>query len=280
MPRIAALVYPGGVRHPDSGPRRGACARRATAALLAALATGATSRAADEAEAGQRLATDLIVRRLTPGVWMHVSFPPEGPGRATPANGLVIATGEKSVLVDTGWSAGQTRLLLDWAENVLRQPVVHLILTHSHPDRTGGLAAVLERPIIVHGHTLTAELLKENDRSQVQWSFEFEERLELGHDSIFLLYPGPGHAPDNIVVWLPRQRTLFAGCLVRSVTADDLGNTGDADLARWPVAVRRVIERYREARILVPGHGPVGGPELLSHTMELLERANGHPLAP
>ena len=36
-------------------------------------------------------------------------------------------------------------------------------------------------------------------------------------------------------------------------------------------AVRRVIERYRDAEILVAGHGKPGGVELLSHTMELLE---------
>jgi metallo-beta-lactamase class B len=247
--------------------------------VLAGLVAGAASHAADEVDSGYRLAADLLVRRLAPGVWLHVSFPSEGASRG-PANGLVIATGEKAVLVDTGWNTGQTRLLLDWAERVLQQPVVHLILTHSHEDRAGGLAALLERPIIVHGHALTAEILKQGDRSPVQWSFEFEERLELGHESIYLLYPGPGHAPDNIVVWLPRQRLLFAGCLVRSVSSDDLGDTSDADIERWPVAVRRVIERYREARILVPGHGPTGGPELLSHTMELLERANGRPLAP
>jgi metallo-beta-lactamase class B len=107
----------------------------------------------------------------------------------------------------------------------------------------------------------------------LHWTFEFEERLELGGEKIHLFYPGPGHTRDNIVVWLPRRRILFVGCLVKSAVARDLGNVEEADVKNWPVAVRRIIERYRDAEILVPGHGKPGGVELLSHTMELLEQA-------
>ena len=54
---------------------------------------------------------------------------------------------------------------------------------------------------------------------------------------------------------------------------DGFDYVGDANLDQWSQAVRRVIERYREAKILVAGHGKPGGVELLSNTMELLEQA-------
>lgn len=44
----------------------------------------------------------------------------------------------------------------------------------------------------------------------------------------------------------------------------------DADTAAWPASLERVRARFPEVRIVVPGHGSVGGPELLSHTLELL----------
>jgi len=217
---------------------------------------------------------ELVVRKLAPGVWLHVTFTKNSDGTRISANGLLITTGEMSLLIDTGWNAAQTRRLLDWADGMLGQPVEHVIVTHSHPDRTGGLDAVLERPIIVHGHAATAEILRRSGRPRLHWSFEFEERLELGGEVIHLYYPGPGHTPDNIVAWLPRRKILFVGCLVRSETSETLGYLGDARLDQWPAAVRRIIERYRDARILVPGHGKPGGVELLSHTMELLEKAD------
>jgi metallo-beta-lactamase class B len=216
---------------------------------------------------------DLVVRKLAPGVWVHVTFTENRAGDRISANGLLVTTGEMSLLIDTGWNGDQTRRLLDWADGMLGQPVEHVIVTHSHPDRAGGLDAVLERPIIVHGHAGTAEIFRRSGRPRLHWSFEFEERLELGGEVIHLYYPGPGHAPDNIVAWLPRRKILFVGCLVRSATTEGLGYTGDANLEQWPSAVRRVIERYRDAKILVAGHGKPGGVELLSHTMELLDKA-------
>ena len=241
-------------------------------ALLAAIALLVTPAWAQGDGGGQQLAADLIVRRVAPGVWLHVSFGQEEGGVRVPANGLLVATGEKSLLVDVGWNAEQTRRLLEWAQRALGQPVVHVILTHAHPDRAGGLAAVLAQPIVVQAHTLAVEELH-LDHGPYVWPVEFEESLEMGHEKIYLFYPGPGHSNDNLVVWLPRTRTLFAGCLIQALAFEDLGSIDEASLTRWPLAVRRVIERYRDVRILIPGHGPTGGPELLSHTMELLERA-------
>jgi glyoxylase-like metal-dependent hydrolase (beta-lactamase superfamily II) len=89
--------------------------------------------------------------------------------------------------------------------------------------------------------------------------------------AVGLLWPQlPGHAPDNIVVWFPDQRILFGGCLIKSASADGLGFTGDADLATWPEAVRRVAARYHPT-LVVPGHGPLAlGDAPLRHTLDLL----------
>ena len=243
------------------------------ASALLLLGAGMLPAVAGPPASSPEFGEDLVVRKLAPGVWLHVTFKSANDGTRVSANGLLVTTGEMSLLIDTGWDSDQTRRLLDWADRTLGQPVEHVIVTHSHPDRTGGLDAVLERPIIVHGHAATAQILRRSGRPRLHWSFEFEERLKLGGELIHLYYPGPGHAPDNIVVWLPRRKILFVGCLVRSTTTQGLGYLGDASLDQWPGAVRRIIERYREAKILVAGHGRPGGVELLSNTMELLEQA-------
>lgn len=218
----------------------------------------------------KELGPDLVVRRLAPGVWIHTCTRDEG-RRRSGANGMLITTGEMSILVDTGWSGSQARRLLDWADDSLGQPVEHVIVTHSHEDRAGGLAAIVERPIVVHGHVMTANRLKKSGYPGVVWTFEFEEQRLLGGERVHLFYPGPGHAPDNSVVWFPRREVLFGGCLIKPESARGLGYIGDANMEAWPLAVRRVIERYRTAEVLIPGHGSPGGLGLLSHTMELLE---------
>jgi metallo-beta-lactamase class B len=72
------------------------------------------------------------------------------------------------------------------------------------------------------------------------------------------------------VVSLPASRVLFGGCLVKAEDATSMGFTGEADLAHWPRAVAAVEERFPQAQIVVPGHGPVGTRQALVHTRELL----------
>jgi glyoxylase-like metal-dependent hydrolase (beta-lactamase superfamily II) len=88
-----------------------------------------------------------------------------------------------------------------------------------------------------------------------------------------VFYPGPAHSRDNVVVWLPGQRVLFGTCAVRAAGTTALGNVADADVAEWPASIRRVLERYPQAEVVVPGHGEVGGVELLRHTITLAEQA-------
>src|SRR4051812_33078025 len=80
-----------------------------------------------------------------------------------------------------------------------------------------------------------------------------------------LLHLGPGHTAGDTVVWLPDQRVLFAGDLVFSgVTPFVLMGSLDGSL--------RVLDRLRalEPLHVVPGHGPLGGPELLDTNADYL----------
>jgi metallo-beta-lactamase class B len=86
---------------------------------------------------------------------------------------------------------------------------------------------------------------------------------------ILVTYPGIGHTTDNVVAWLPKQKILFGGCLVKSLDAQSLGNTSDGDLMAFPVTLKKIKAAYQNAKIVVPGHGDWGGLELVDHTLRL-----------
>ena len=85
-------------------------------------------------------------------------------------------------------------------------------------------------------------------------------------------YFGPAHSSDNIVVWIPSEKILFAGCMVKSIDATNLGNTADGDLNAYPHTIDRLLSRFPDAKIVIPGHGKFGGLELILHTKELTSR--------
>jgi glyoxylase-like metal-dependent hydrolase (beta-lactamase superfamily II) len=74
------------------------------------------------------------------------------------------------------------------------------------------------------------------------------------------------------VAWLPNQRVLFGGCLVKSITTDDLGYVADAVLRDWPATLRRLRARYPAPAITVPGHGTLRG-DPIAATQALLAKA-------
>jgi metallo-beta-lactamase class B len=237
------------------------------AAFAALLAATSPMLFAEPTQDVVRLGPDLEVRRLRPGYWVHVSRDAQG----VPANGMVVRTTRGLLLVDTGWTANQTERLLRWSRRALKGRVREAIVTHSHNDRTGGLAALARHRIPVVALDLTADRLRQAAAEEVPARvFTAVDAVRADPFGFEAFYPGPGHTPDSIVVWFPAERILFGGCLVKAEAAEDLGNVADADLSHWAVAVDAVRARYPEAAIVVPGHGPVGTLQTLVHTIDLL----------
>jgi metallo-beta-lactamase class B len=185
-----------------------------------------------------------------------------------PSNGLIFSTKNGLVLIDTAWSESQTEAILRYGDEHLKQPWLGAVITHDHADRAGGLGALLRRRIPVAALDLTVASLEKRGVRGVTALFAAARGAHKDARGFEAFYPGPGHAPDNIVVKM--EDVVFGGCLIKSAAATDLGFTGDANLAAWPAAVRRVSERYGKTTV-VPGHGPVDATgAIYDHTLKLL----------
>ena len=93
----------------------------------------------------------------------------------------------------------------------------------------------------------------------------------LGDKTIDCFYLGAAHSTDNIVVWIPSEKILFAGCMIKSVNARNLGNTADGDLTAYPGTIKKLLAKFPDVKVVIPGHGDFGGMELVKHTKELAE---------
>lgn len=221
-----------------------------------------------------QLTPDLTVEQLYADVWRHTSWHVLADGTRFPANGLLVRDADGSLLlIDTPWGDSVTATLLDWVPQHLGARVTRAVVTHAHDDRLGGARALVRRHVAFFAHPLTRQLaaaqgLPLPDTLQ---GVATGRPVKLG--TIEAYFPGAGHAPDNLVVWVPRVRLLFGGCAVKSAAATDLGNLTDANVALWPQAIRRMQHQYPQARRVVPGHGAIGGPALLTHTLALLDQS-------
>jgi glyoxylase-like metal-dependent hydrolase (beta-lactamase superfamily II) len=168
------------------------------------------------------------------------------------------------------------RRWLDRLREHTDKPVKYLVLSHYHAVRVLGAAAFDAQVIVTHEQTrrLIAERGKEDWESErgrmprlftgeesipgLTWpDVTFSDRLtiDLGGDwgEVVLQYCGRGHTAGDIVLWLPKQKVLFAGDLVEAEAAL---YTGDAFHTDWSTTT---LDRVGEfgAETLVGGRGAV-----------------------
>jgi metallo-beta-lactamase class B len=215
------------------------------------------------------------------------------------SNSMVIAMADSEVLLlDTPWTPDETELLLKWIDKRFGHAKITAINTHYHSDRLGGNAALTARGIPIYGSDHTAKLLAEKGEQSRQammsatadpkieeWCRSlryvppdhlFKEKdglvLHFGEETVEVHYPGPGHTPDNLIVYCPSKEVLFGGCAI--IGMEKLGNMAEADPKSW-LAFAGTLSSY-DAQVVVPGHGGDSAgfsPALLDNTIRLLTGA-------
>ncbi len=243
-----------------------------------------------------KLSDELSIRRIADDAFLVThDFP-------WPGNSLLVRLDvDTLVWVDTPYTPEATATVLDWVHARLGASVsIVEINTGFHIDNLGGNAALIGRGIPVYGSGRTRDLLRTKSaatmRTMASWlaapgykkyrdayekmvfreptvlfDIEKEQRLEFGGEAVIVYFPGPTHTYDNLVVYFPKRKLLFGGCMIVSADAPRLGYVADGNLTEWGASLRKLEERFPDATLVVPGHGNAGGPDLVRRTMELVE---------
>jgi cyclase len=186
--------------------------------------------------------------------------------------GIIVADG-RTALVDTAATEARALLLRDAVRSVTPYAPRIVVNTHFHGDHAFGNFVFAPEAVVVAQELCRTEMTAAGLHLTTLWpdvhwgdltleppSVTYRETLTLhiGDIEAQLAHVGPAHTTNDTVVWLPRQRVLFTGDLVMSGVTPffPMGSlSGSLD----------GIARLREydARVLVTGHGPVAGPEVL-----------------
>lgn len=92
----------------------------------------------------------------------------------------------------------------------------------------------------------------------------------IGGDSALFYFLGEAHTVDNIFGYIPSEKTLFGGCAVKE-HGGSRGYVGDANIQEWSKTVETARAKFPQVKIVVPGHGKVGGAELLTYTIDVFD---------
>jgi len=204
------------------------------------------------------------VDELVKGVYAYVQ--PDG-GWMVNNCGVVVDGSGTAVLVDTTSTERRNRAVLAEVAKVSQSGPKAVVNTHHHPDHTYGNGFLPPGTLVIGHEKCREEVLVAGleatkvitapdygDLTLRPPELTFSDRLTL-HLSDFpveLRHAGRAHTSNDVLVWLPEQRALFAGDLAFA--------GGQPFLLEGSVAgFRSAIAQMRALapEVLAPGHGPV-----------------------
>ncbi len=224
------------------------------------------------AETDNRL---VVLNKITDGVWLHTSSQDVPGYGVVPSNGLAVKNGDEIILVNTAWGELATVELIDKIKAETGLEVKKLIVGHFHPDSLAGLDWLESKGVEVFAHPSTPGLSAQRGtpipNTSVPELAKIGTRVKVG--PVEVSYPGPAHTEDNLMAYVTGPKILYGGCMIRAANHKSLGNLTDANIEKWPDALKWAKQTYPETKMTIPSHGnPEAGITLIDHSLGLLEK--------
>lgn len=205
----------------------------------------------------------------------------------------VIRGRDAVLVVDTGLGPGNAETVLNFATEYARGRRLYLTTTHFHPEHAFGAQVFAgEATFLVNRDQAddlkskgpgylemfnglgepVARRLEGVELAQPDFVYDLEYDLDLGGRVVQMRATGRAHSKGDQVVRVPDADVLFTGDLVEAAQFSIFPwfPPYDTDVSgtRWLAVMQRLAAEG--ARVVVPGHGDVGGPQLLADVRDYL----------
>lgn len=211
----------------------------------------------------------LVITPLTGDFYVYTTYNTYKE-RLISSNGMYLITDAGAVIIDSPWDTTQFQPLLDSIKARHGKDAIMCLATHSHDDRTAALAYFQSKGIKTYTTRQTDEISKQRKEKRAAYTIDKDTVFTIGQYRFQTYYAGPGHTPDNIVVWFEKDKVLYGGCLVKSTEAETLGNLADANTTAWPSTIKRIQKKFKRPKYIIPGHQSWASRKSLKHTLYLL----------
>ena len=225
------------------------------------------------------------LQQLAPNVWAYVQIQGRGESDLLLSNCGLVAGPHSLLAIDTTAAPLQAKAFRAAAEHATGKSFDRVVITHEHVDHVLGLSFFPKVEVIAQENAAKAMATMANSRKPPFWSRApgwangdetyvyvqptrlYKDHLELtyGATKVDLIYPGRAHTLGDTIVSLPAEKIMFLGDIAFFGVAPFNASGYVAD---WIAVCDRILRM--DVRVIVPGHGPVGGKAELAHMRDYL----------
>ncbi|MDI1355588.1 MAG: MBL fold metallo-hydrolase [bacterium] len=173
-------------------------------------------------------------------------------------NSGIIVSDSLVVVIDTKMDESSNLLYENVKELAGKRPIL-VINTHWHPDHVGGNKLYKGATILAGDYGKEAWIKEAGEESLPTTWLKGSRTIPMGDDTLSVFaFPKTIHSPADVMVYLRRHKVLFAGDVILNKQAPVLFGGADAY-----VAIMEELSKNLEIKTIVPGHGHIGGSELI-----------------
>ena len=217
------------------------------------------------------------VQTVAPGVYFH-----EGDPRRGHSNNGWVVFGDFVFVIDANYPSG-AKIVMPQIKTTTDKPVKFVFNTHHHADHAYGNQLWADEGATLLSTTRALEEMKKVETgyfggSPGRWEAAAAKRPDVAATHLkppYVLFPdelifddgkervelhwfGAGHTQGDGYAWLPREKILFTG---DACVNGPHNNVDDGNITEWIKTLE--IAKQLGAEKVCPGHGPMGGPEII-----------------
>ncbi|MGH1329110.1 MBL fold metallo-hydrolase [Bacillus pretiosus] len=207
----------------------------------------------------------------------------------------IIEGDDKVLLIDTGIGTYNGDILKEYVSSFLNGRELLITTTHFHPEHAYGLEAFKGAATIIYNEKQKQDFLSKGEnylKLFKTFGKDFKQLLDcthlvegdkyysgritidLGNLEIELIEVGGGHTLGDQIIYIPKYQILFTGDLIenRVFPIFPYYPPSDTDVNgyKWINILKYMIDI--NPNIVVPGHGDIGGVEIIQQQLFYLEQ--------
>ena len=176
-------------------------------------------------------------------------------------NSGILTSDSLILLIDTKQDEA-AEVLYNQVKKLAGSKPVLVVNTHYHPDHVSGNKFYKDATILAGGNYTKEDWIKNTNAGTLpnKW-LQDSLNLNMGDETVTILNLGKNiHTPSDVVVYLHKRKMLFAGDIILNKQAPYISETASPNAY---LTAFEVLPKQFDIQTIVPGHGEVGGIEVL-----------------